>query len=138
MSDVRRSGRDKQPTAKLLSNQQEAVEEAEVQAEGERKRAKKAKQSQRKQDRAAGIALEHIPEEEREDSVFVSRTVTSRPTTVKQLTQRKNKVPPPHPEPTPRGRSRTRTPPVHSTTLTLRSALSLHPTTPTPNSTIFR
>ncbi|KAF8891710.1 hypothetical protein BD779DRAFT_1468650 [Infundibulicybe gibba] len=93
MSDSRRSERGKKPTEKVLLYQQERAEEAGIQADAERKRAERARRAQRQRDRAEGIDIEATAEDERQDSIFTSRAVVSKPTVMKQLAQRASKVP---------------------------------------------
>ncbi|KAF8882080.1 hypothetical protein BD779DRAFT_1473052 [Infundibulicybe gibba] len=107
MSDSRRSERGKKPTEKVLLYQQERAEEAGIQADAERKRAERARRAQRQRDHAEGIDIEATAEDERQDSIFTSRAVVSKPTVMKQLAQRASKVPPPpRPGSNPRGRDR--------------------------------
>ncbi|RDB14714.1 hypothetical protein Hypma_016210 [Hypsizygus marmoreus] len=102
---VAREARERRPTEKIVSRQQAEEEKARLQEEMAERRVAKAKKAQRKADkeahRAAAAAGDSEPEgdddyegdEPLPDTVFHSRTVTSKPVAKKVLAQCQGRIP---------------------------------------------
>ncbi|GLB43864.1 hypothetical protein LshimejAT787_1500480 [Lyophyllum shimeji] len=87
--------RERRPSDKLAAQLQYNEEEAARQAEKARKRAERLKKVQQKHLRkAADVPEDGDAPDEREDTIFTSTIVSSKPAARKELVPRKSKVPP--------------------------------------------